>query len=136
MPFGMSNRFIDRLRERFKHLWEGESPDARDTHVDPKLQGPATGIDLIMYRIRYAARNRMLLWMKYHGEEARKQGRGPSWRHVEPYSFRARANPGPQPLFYGWCELHDEIHSFRIDNIIDVHVTDRPFAPRFPIEIS
>ena len=89
------------------------------------LRGPATGVDQIMYRIRLAGRTTTKLHMKYNN----------TWRHVDPYSFRYRSR-GMQPLFYAWCELHDEIHSFRIDRIQDVHNTDRPFAPQYPVEIA
>lgn len=130
MPFSLGKSFIERLRNRIRNLWGGD--DEGDSHINPMLQGPATGIDVIMYRIRFAARNRLLLWMKYQGAKSS----APTWRHVEPYSFRARANPGPQPLFYGWCRFHDEIHSFRIDRILDIHVTDRPFSPRVEVEIG
>lgn len=125
MPFGVSKNFLDRLKQRIRDYWTKPGEDD-EVHIDPRLIGPASGIDQIMYRLRLAGRTRTLLWMKYNN----------SWRHVEPYSFRARANPGPQPLFFGWCELHAEIHSFRIDRIQDVHTTDRPFAPRFTVEIS
>jgi predicted DNA-binding transcriptional regulator YafY len=125
VPFGVSQNFLDRLKQRIQTYWKQPGEEAQPG-VDPRLVGPATGIDQIMYRIRLAGRTRTLLWMKYNNSQ----------RFVEPYSFRARANPGPQPLFFGWCGLHDEIHSFRIDRIQDVHNTDRPFAPRFPVEIG
>ena len=119
----MSRGFLERLRDRIRRWFD--RPTDEEPHIDRQLIGPVSGIDQIMYRIRVAGRERTLLWMKYNS----------TWRHVEPYSFRARSR-GMQPLFYGWCELHDEIHSFRIDRIQDIHTTDRPFAPRFPVEIG
>lgn len=125
MPFGLSNNFIDRLRGRIKDYFDKGEPESEQSHVDQALVGPVEGVDQVMYRIRHAARTHTLLYMKYNG----------SWRHVEPYSFRYRS-AGMQPLFYAWCQLHDEIHSFRIDRIQDVHTTDRVYAPRFAVEIA
>lgn len=118
---GLSQGLFDRIRERVKKHF-GPGGDAPD---DPRE--PADGdINSIMYRLRKGARERTLLWMKYNN----------TWRHVEPYSFRYRAKDGGSPLFYGYCELHDEIHSFRLDRVQDIHNTDRPFSPRWKVEIA
>ena len=123
MPFGLSKGFLDRLRERIKTYW---STDPDETpQVDRTVLGPASGKNAIMHRIQTAARNKVLLYMQYNN----------TWRHVEPYSYRYRS-AGLQPLFFGHCVLHDEIHAFRIDRIQDVEVTDRPFTPRHTIEIK
>lgn len=129
MPLGVSNKFLDNLRKRIREFFGGgdEEPHIEE---DTKLRGPASGHAAIMYRIRVAARKRRLLWMQYQ-----PPGKSATWRHVEPYSFRY-TNKGTQPLFFGWCGMHDEIHSFRVDRIKDIHVTDRPFAPRLDIEIT
>lgn len=126
-PIGLTKGLIDRIRERVKRELsrvrdhtEGDEPQ-----VDSALTGPATDAPAIMYRLRYAARSKVLLWMKYNN----------TWRHVEPYSFRYRS-AGMQPLFYGYCQLHSTIEAYRIDRIQDVHVTDRPFNPRWSVEIA
>lgn len=126
MPFGLSENFLENLRNRIQTYFGGsEKPPTEQPHVDKRLIGPADGIDQIMYRVRYGGRTNTKLWMKYNN----------TWRHVEPYSFRYRS-AGMQPLFFAWCDLHDEIHSFRIDRIQDIHTTGRPFSPRFAVEIS
>lgn len=125
MPHGLSQNFLDRLKERIKRYWSGGDSGEEEAHIDHQLIGPVSGLAQVMHRIRVAGRERVLLYMKYNN----------SWRHVEPYSFRMRSK-GVQPLFYGWCLLHDEIHSFRVDRIQDIHVTDRPFMPRDTVEIG
>jgi len=102
-------------------LGGGDAEPARDQ----MLAGPATDAPTLMYRIQHAARTKTLLWMKYNN----------TWRHVEPYSFRYRSR-GMQPLFYGYCQLHDTIEAYRIDRIQDVQATDRPYSPRWPVEIA
>lgn len=131
-PLGLTKGLIERIRQRIKTEFGGASSPETQAHVedtlsDPRLRGPATDVAAIMFRIRFAARTRTLLWMKYNND----------WRHVEPYSFRFRS-AGMQPLFMAYCEMHEEIHSFRIDRIQDVHNTDRPYAPRngWVIEIT
>lgn len=133
MPQKLSASFLDRLRTRIREYWsDGDTQE--EAHIDDNLVGPATNAVVIMYRVRYAARTRTLLWMKYQGADAS----APTWRHVEPYSFRRNAAKGAPVahMLYGWCSLHDDIHSFRIDRILDIHTTDRPFAPRFEVEIG
>lgn len=122
MPYGLTAGFIDRLRERINQMW-GEDGDSIAT--DARAVGPADDIDTIMYRIRAAGRMHTLLYMKYNN----------TWRHVEPYSFRYRSK-GMQPLFYGYCRLHDTIEAYRIDRIQDVQLTDRPYSPRWEVEIA
>jgi len=118
----VSKNLLQRLKERITTYFGNDDAHAPDGDLD---RGPASGVDQIMYRIRKGARERTKLWVKYNN----------TWRHLEPYSFRYRSK-GMQPLFYAWCELHDEIHSFRIDRIQDIHNTDRPFAPRHDVEID
>ena len=71
----------------------------------------------ITHIIRDAGRKRHLLYMQYNG----------TWRHVEPYSFRQGKNG---VLFYGFCLIHNETHSFLIHNIQEVVETDIPYAAR------
>lgn len=118
----VSKNFLQRLKDRITTYFDSNDEHVPDNSID---QGPVQGADQLMYRIRKGARERTKLWVKYNN----------TWRHIEPYSFRYRSK-GMQPLFFGWCELHDEIHSFRLDRMQDIHNTDRPFAPRFDIEIS
>lgn len=131
MPFSLTKGLLDRIRTRVKKelsgLGFGHKPgdEAEDRSIPRELIGPASDAPTLMYRIRYAARTRTLLWMKYNN----------TWRHVEPYSFRYRSR-GMQPLFYGFCQLHSTIEAYRIDRIQDLHITDRPFTPRWAIEVA
>lgn len=53
-------------------------------------------------------------------------------RLVEPYSFREKSTGR---LFYGWCSIHQRIHSFKPDKISAIELTNQVFAPRFEIEM-
>lgn len=139
LPTGLTTGLIERIKQRVKReLGWGDDHGAETSHDqgrDPALEGPATDTASKRYRIQAAARGRMLLWLKYNNE----------WRHVEPYSYRQFALG---PVLYGWCHLHDVIEAYYIDQVTnpetgkvhtgiqDVHVTDRPFSPRFDIEIG
>jgi predicted DNA-binding transcriptional regulator YafY len=73
--------------------------------------------------IRIAARKRLLVQMTYNGVS----------RLVEPYSLR----PGKYGvLFFGYCRLHDKIHSFRIDRIDSVSISDIGYIPRWVVELT
>lgn len=128
-PKGLSRGLVDRIKSLVSREMGGEEgkgePGAEGVSADPLLTGAMSDTAVLLYRIRHGARSRTLLWMKYNN----------TWRHVEPYSFRYRSK-GMQPLFFGWCQLHDEIHSFRLDRVQDIQVTDRPFAPRVEVEIA
>lgn len=122
MPYGLNPGLYERIKQTVTKYFGGSE---RDEEPDDRAGQPATDINEIMYRIRLAGRTKTRLWFKYNN----------TFRHVEPYSFRYRS-AGMQPLFFGYCELHDEIHSFRIDRIQDVYNTDRVFQPRWPVEIA
>lgn len=117
---------LDRIKQRIKTELglADKTTEPRNVSVDRRDIGPADALPVVMYRLREGGKRNVLLHLKYNG----------SWRFVEPYSFRWRSR-GQQPLFYGWCDLHNEIHSFRIDKIEDVQLTDRPFSPRFEVEL-
>lgn len=120
-PIGLTKGLVERIKQRVRQ----ELGQDEEREIPQELQGPGTDAPTIMYRIRHAARTNTLLWMRYNN----------TWRHVEPYSFRYRSR-GMQPLFYGYCHLHDTIEAYRIDRIQDVHTTDRPFSPRWSVEIA
>lgn len=73
--------------------------------------------------IHEAGRRRVLLDIKYDGVS----------RLVEPYSFRMRQIGGRQ--FYGFCLLHGGIHSFKVEKMEEVKLTDWPYSPRWEIEL-
>ena len=81
-----------------------------------------------MDRVRYAARNRLLARVGYHGVE----------RLVEPYSLRL---PGTGNLLLYVFERErggswsDSIKAFKVAEISDVEVTSIPFQPRYLVEL-
>lgn len=92
------------------------------TAIDPSAYSTA------MDRVRYAARNRLLARVGYHGVE----------RLVEPYSLRM---PGPGNLLLYVFERErggmwsDSIKAFKIAEISGVEVTTTPFQPRYLVEL-
>lgn len=107
--------------QRVKRLVEDTAPVA-DPYLDPEAP---LDLPTIKYRIRYAARNGVLLYMKYNG----------TWRHVEPYSYRYRGR-GKALRFYGYCRIHDSIHSFDLSKIQGLTVTDIPYHSRWEVELT
>ena len=79
-------------------------------------------------RVRYAARNRLLARVTYHGVT----------RLVEPYSLRM---PGTGNLLLYVFEVErgfqagDGIKSFKVAELDNVEVTDRPYRERFLVEL-
>ena len=72
--------------------------------------------------IRTAAKRRTLIMLTYNGVQ----------RHVEAYSFRTGRHG---VLFYGYCRIHNEIHSFYLHRIDAVELTDIPYSPRWYVEL-
>lgn len=127
-PFTLTKGLIERIRNRIREEFGGGTPEDEQPGVTTDMTGgqsPASGYGEIMSRIHQAARTRTLLYMYYNN----------TWRHVEPYSFRMRSR-GQQPLFYGYCQLHNTIEAYRIDRIQDIRNTARPYTPRWSIEIG
>lgn len=135
MPlWGLTKGLIDKAVQRVKQqLGWGDPHEADEPHDprrDPALEGPATSLHIIEYRIQVAARKRVKLNMFYNN----------TWRKVEPYSYRGTAQGFKAKVLYGWCDLHDTIEAYYLQpiedhtGIQDVHVTDVPFTPRFEIE--
>lgn len=117
--------FAQRIKQRIVERVQRLAP------VQRRLLDPNRALDeaTIKYRIRYAGESRLLLHMLVNGQ----------WRHVEPYSYRmnGRGAQGQKELrFYGYCRLHDQIHSFNLKKIHGLVVTNLPFNPRWPIEVA
>ncbi len=79
-------------------------------------------------QIRYAARNRLLVEIVYHGVT----------RVIEPYSLR-RLGTG-NLLLYGFEIMRgpsdsNQIKAYKVGEIVEVKITDEAFAPRFVIEL-
>jgi len=125
---GLTTGLWDNIRKRVQNLFGGGSRPAPTDVGAPPPAGPPpqmTGLSQqeILLRFQEGGRGRVLVLMLYNNV----------WRHVEPYSFRFRAK-GPNPLMYGWCRVHNEIHSFRVDRVQGIGLTDERYAPRFPVE--
>lgn len=98
-------------------------PSPQQPAPQPTLpqQGPATVAEKTAL-IHQAGRELKLLEIKYDGVD----------RLVEPYSFRSGTTG---LLFFGHCSIHDRIHSFKLEKISDIKVSEFPFAPRWEVEL-
>jgi predicted DNA-binding transcriptional regulator YafY len=76
--------------------------------------------------IRYAGANRLKVEIDYRAETGRQ---GP--RVVAPYSLR-RSQNGNLLLFV--VNDHDGLCSYRVDRIVAVRPTNRPFTPQYIVE--
>jgi len=94
----------------------------------PVPHGATVGRLGMFDRVRYAARNRLCAEIRYHGVA----------RIVEPYSLR-RPRTG-NTLLYAYELLSGgrpsgSIKAFRVPEIQTATITDRPFRPRFRVEL-
>ncbi len=81
-----------------------------------------TGAPLEM--VRFAAANRLCVDLQYNG----------SWRTIEPYSVRRTRDDNL--LLYAVRNDNGGIRAYRVDRIEDATVTDRPFTPRYAVELA
>jgi hypothetical protein len=88
----------------------------------------------ILSVIVLSSRNRQPVRITYRKKTARDLV---VTRDVEFYSIRYRdtKHGGRTRYLYGWCEPHNEIHSFIIDRILSVQPLPRRFTPRFVVEL-
>jgi predicted DNA-binding transcriptional regulator YafY len=96
----------------------------------PPVEGPPD-INTIKLRIQQAARQGVLLYIEYQ----KRGGAGSVPRFVEPYSYRPSKN-SPNDLFMGFCHKDNRIESMILERIKVIQVTETPFKPKWPIEIS
>jgi hypothetical protein len=92
----------------------------------PAWQSEAYGSG--MDRVRYAARNRLLIQVRYHGVQ----------RLVEPYSLR-RPRTGNLLLYVyevgRGAGPGEGVKAFKVAEIDSVALTDQPFTPRYLVEL-
>ena len=74
--------------------------------------------------IRFTAANRLCVNLRYQN----------SWRLIEPYSLR-RSEAGGL-LLYAVKHESGEVRAYRVDRIQGVEVSDVPFGPRYPVELT
>lgn len=81
-----------------------------------------------MERVRFGARNRLMIEVTYHGVR----------RLVEPYSLRL-PKTGNVLLYVNEVrrggERGEGIRAFKVDEIEEVRVTEEAFSPRYRIEL-
>jgi predicted DNA-binding transcriptional regulator YafY len=75
-------------------------------------------------QIRFAGANHLLVELAYQG----------STRVIEPYALR-RSQAG-NLLVYAIRVDSGEVRSYRVDRIQGVRVLDRPYNPRYAVELS
>jgi hypothetical protein len=119
------------LRERIKQETKkqiGEGPKLpQDFMLDPRKPLDAS---TLRYRIRYAARNNLLMLIRYKDDGF--------WRYIEPYSFR-QGKEGP--LLYAY-DLNRQggkaqsIKAFYPNKMHGLAVTNETFIPRWEVEIG
>jgi predicted nucleotidyltransferase component of viral defense system len=94
----------------------------------PGWRSTAVGYSSVMDRIRFAARNRLLARIVFHGVE----------RLVEPYSLRI---PGTGNLLLYVFEIErgglisGGIKAFKVAEITAAEPTSQPFTPRYAVEL-
>lgn len=125
---GLAPGLWGRIRERVRNVfprWNWGDGGAQGRAPPSAPPPPAVGISQqeVLLRFQQGGRGRVLLLMLYNN----------MWRHVEPYSFRFRSK-GAQPLMFGYCRVHREIHSFRPDRVQGLALTDEGYAPRWTVE--
>lgn len=156
-PIGLGKDFVDRLRERVRTELGGggvqqvglpedsgglqsrirqyvrekmnlSEPTPETPNAAPRRRGPPQGLSEVQQRIQEAARHTppVLLYGLYNG----------NWRYIEPYSYRFLDRDRPWiPLLYGYCHKDDSTEAYKLYKFQDLQVTDRPFSPRWPVEL-
>lgn len=152
LPFGIGKDLLQRLKNELgtapRDLTPGEDrPDEGflnllNKAVDlvrrdkgkasgPIQRPPPSGLGDVRARIQEAARNRVLLLASY----AAAHGHGPSWRYLEPYSYRYEDADDPAiPLLKAFCYIHQQTESFKLLRFRDLQVTQLLFTPRWQVE--
>ncbi len=97
---------------------------AGETVFYPGRVSNAFGIEPYLQRIQFAAANRVCVALGYHGKI----------RTVEPLSFR-RSKDGNR-LLYGFERDAGHAKAYSLSKIQSVIVTNQPYTPRYPVEIS
>ena len=79
--------------------------------------------NFILEKIKFSALNRLCVEFLYEGKKAT----------VEPYSFRK--NGEGHILFYGCHHRTKKTDSFKVENIRSLDITDKPFIPKYVVEV-
>lgn len=123
IPKGLSQGLIDRVKQRVK----------QELGLVPQQQGPPTSEAEMKLRIRTALSTNppRLVRVLYQGADAPTA----TWREMECYSLRYRGKGGV-PLLYAFCHKDKAIEAFRFDRVKDIQITNKTFAPQYPVEIG
>lgn len=73
--------------------------------------------------IREAARRKRVVRIVYVDKKDNS-----TWRETEPYEMK-------DDLYFGYCLEKEGIRAFRLDQIRSAVMTEKTFAPRWPVKI-
>ena len=130
--------FWDALPEIFAWLegaisqpLEAMRTDADETPIRERIVSLASGSQgqTFVEMIRFAAANRLLVEIDYRDQQGVR-----STRAIEAYSLR-RSRAGDVLLMAVRAD-NAQSRSYRMDKILGVKMTQTPFSPRFPIELT
>ena len=80
--------------------------------------------NFILERIKFSALNRLCIELFYKGKKAT----------IEPYAFRK--NKEGHILLYGCHHRTKKTDSFKVENIQSLDITDKPFIPKYVVEVG
>ena len=80
--------------------------------------------NFMVEKIKFSAMNRLCVELLYEDKKVT----------IEPYSFRK--NKERHTLFYGCRHRRKRVDSFKIEDIQSVDITDKPFTPKYVVEIG
>jgi predicted nucleotidyltransferase component of viral defense system len=121
--------FFDWLGGKAAPVTAAAYPSAPGDTVLRAPVGALVGPSLpLVERIRFAGANRLCVELDYVDEQGRRRT-----RLVEPYALR-RTRSGDTVLSAVRVEDHQD-RSYRIDRMRDARITERPFQPRYAIEL-
>ena len=80
--------------------------------------------NFILEKIKFSALNRLCVEVLYEGKKV----------NIDPYSFRK--NKEGHILFYGCHHKTKKINFFKVEDIQSVDITNKPFTPKYIVEIG
>lgn len=122
IPKGLTTGLIQRVKDRLK----------RELGMAPSQRPPPSGPQEILMRVQEAASQDPPCMVRalYQAKDAQVA----TWRLLQPYSIRARAEDGAW-LLYAGCEKDNwNVESFDLRRFKDLQVTNLPFTPKFDVE--
>lgn len=126
LPRGLGRDLLERVKERIKREVGLGAPV-------PKPPARTTSERLMRIREAVSAEPPFLLRALYQAVDAA----GPTWRELEPYELVYNNPDDPAtPNLYAACEKEGwKIELFRLSRFHDIQLTQKTFAPRWPLVI-